>query len=435
MKLLYNKTCPQRKRKKMRTDRLSLKILALLLALLTLFSFASCGQNVPDATETPTSAAAPETTAEVTAAEPAKYTVVLNAPASTAIHTELQATYLSGGNLFTIKNHLKPAYAEQSVNYDDNPGTLELGRPVPVTLTWDVETELAESDIRAFTIRVWQKTSPRNAITKVLSKSIKQFSLTNLMIGETYCWTVIATDSEGVSYTSDVASFTTDAQGPRNLSVDGITNVRDLGGWKTEDGGRVRQGLLFRGSKLTANGNASNVLITEDGIKTLRDELGIKSELDLRLKSKLGGLKSSPLGKTVNFYSCPMEDDASTFFTEESNMKSIREVFALLADESNYPLYFHCSIGTDRTGAIAWLVNGLCGVSESDLWRDYLFSNFGVINGSRTTGIEKHYVGRIRATTGDSFAQKTYNFLKDTVGVSEADMQAVIRIMKEPASN
>ena len=130
-----------------------------------------------------------------------------------------------------------------------------------------------------------------------------------------------------------------------------------------------------------------------------------------------------------------MEDDAAVFFSDADTMKSIRDVFALLADENNYPIYFHCSIGTDRTGVIAWLVNGLCGVSEKDLWRDYLFSNFGVINGSRRTGIEGDYVLRMRLTSGDTFAEKIYNFLKNTARVPESDMQAVIRIMKEPAES
>ena len=422
----------------MRTDRLSVKILALLLSLLTLLPLASCGVTAPDATEEIT--AAPTTTEEATTAvstaeaeEPAKYTVVLNAPASRAIHTDLQASFLSDNDPLSVKNYLKPAYTAQSVNYDDKPGTIELGRPAPITLTWSVETELAESDIRAFTIRVWEKATPRNAVSKTLPKSVKQYDVQNAKIGTTYCWTVTAIDGDGVSYPSEVASFTTDAQGPRNLTVDGVTNVRDVGGWATEDGGRVRQGLLFRGSKLVANNSATKLLVTEAGIKTLRDEIKVKSEIDLRLKSKLGGLTSSPLGNTVNFYSCPMEDNPAVFFTDANTMKSIRDVFALLADENNYPIYFHCSIGTDRTGVIAWLVNGLCGVAEKDLWRDYLFSNFGVIKGSRRTGIEGDYVLRMRLTSGDTFAEKIYNFLKNTVRVPESDMQAVIRIMKEPA--
>jgi protein tyrosine/serine phosphatase len=51
----------------------------------------------------------------------------------------------------------------------------------------------------------------------------------------------------------------------------------------------------------------------------------------------------------------------------------------VLADESNYPIFFHCAIGTDRTGTLAYLINGLLGVPEEDLYYDYCFSNFGAI--------------------------------------------------------
>ena len=420
----------------MRTDRLSLKILALLLLLATLFAFASCDTKTPEPTAASTAdTTTAQTTTAATTEEPAKYTVRLNAPSSTSIHTELQKAYLSDRDPISYKNYLKPEYAAQSVSYDDKPGTLEFGRPATITLTWDVETELPESNVRAFSIRIWRASAPRKVISKTLPKTTKEYVFSNLMIGETYCWTVTVIDSENKSYPSETGRFKTDAEGPRNLTVDGVTNVRDLGGWATEDGGRVRQGLLFRGSKLVQNGSSTKLLITPDGIKTMCDEFGIKSEIDLRTKDKLGKLTSSPLGGTVNFYSCPMDDNAALFFTAENNMESIRAVFAILADENNYPVYFHCSIGTDRTGLIAWLVNGLCGVTENDLWRDYVFSNFGVINGKRSTGIKGDYVDKLKTAQGNSFAEQIYNYLKDTVKVPEADLKAVIRIMKEPAAS
>ena len=420
----------------MRTDRPSLKILALLLLLATLLAFASCDTETPEPTAASTAdVTTAETATAATTEEPAKYTVRLNAPSSTSIHTTLQTSYLIDRDPTSYKTYLRPAYSAQSVSYDDNPGTLELGRPTTITLTWDVETELPESNVRAFSIRIWRASAPRKVILKTLPKTTKEFVLSNLMIGETYCWTVTAIDGDGKTYASETARFTTDARGPRNLTVEGVTNVRDLGGWATEDGGRVRQGLLFRGSKLVQNGSSTKLLITPDGIKTMCDEFGIKSEIDLRTKDKLGKLTSSPLGSTVNFYSCPMDDNAALFFTAENNMESIRAVFAILADENNYPVYFHCSIGTDRTGLIAWLVNGLCGVTENDLWRDYIFSNFGMINGKRSTGIKDNYVDKLKTASGKTFAEQIYNYLKDTVKVPEADLKAVIRIMKEPAAS
>ena len=129
-----------------------------------------------------------------------------------------------------------------------------------------------------------------------------------------------------------------------------------------------------------------------------------------------------------------MSDDSNLMFSDPDNLQNVCDVFALLADESNYPVFFHCSAGLDRTGLIAWLVNGLCGVAEEDLWRDYLFSNFARTKHSRSTGIKSVYVDKLKSADGKTFADQIYNYLKDTVGVPAADLDAVIRIMKEPAA-
>ena len=63
----------------------------------------------------------------------------------------------------------------------------------------------------------------------------------NLKIATTYYWSVSAGD-----VVSDVSSFSTADCQPRNIYCDGVTNMRDLGGWKTTDGKRVKQGLLYR---------------------------------------------------------------------------------------------------------------------------------------------------------------------------------------------
>ena len=417
--------------------KLSLRILSLLLSLLMLLPLAACAPKTGEATAELTTAietAAQTTAAETTEASP-KYEIRLNAPASTAIHTELQKTFLSSADPHAFADLLGPAYAARSVNYDTAPGTLELGRPDPITLTWTVPAE-AEGHVSAYTVRLWTKDDKSDAKEIAVASDKTEYAFYNAFIRTTYKWTVTLLDDEGESTTSDVAVFQTEMQAPRNLYVDGITNVRDLGGWTTIDGGKVRQGLLYRGARLNEN-DSDEILITDEGIRTLRDELGIKTEIDLRQtqaengKDESGEITVSPLGKSVTYLPRPMYF-GDALITNAKNKQRVKEIFAVLADESNYPIYFHCSIGTDRTGLIAWLVNGLCGVAEKNLWRDYLFSNFGTIGGTRTR--EKNegvYVNQIKAKTGVNLAEKTYNFLKDYFGVPEADLQAVIRIMKE----
>ena len=191
----------------------------------------------------------------------------------------------------------------------------------------------------------------------------------------------------------DSKTLITDAEAPRNMYVDGVTNVRDLGGWAV-DGGRVKQGLIYRCGRLNENDCETPVAkITEKGVYTMLNEMNIRSEIDLRKVSdnEVGGLTTeSILGAEVNYYQCPMGYNGNMLINNE---EMIKHIFSdILSKEENYPLIFHCSIGTDRTGLIAFLIGGLLGVDVNDLYRDYLFSNFGDIGGSRSiNNITYHY--------------------------------------------
>ena len=407
-------------------SKITLRILALLLALLTLLPLAACGPKPEPAPETSIVTTAPQTTEATTEAQP-KYEIRLNAPASTEIHTKLQKTYLAQADPHKI------------LEYADNGGTIELGRPNPITLTWTV-SDTAAGHISAITLRIGTKADGSDAKEIAIGADQTEYAFYNAFIGQKYYWSVTMLDDEGNTTDSSVASFQTAAQAPRNLYVDGITNVRDLGGWFTLDGGKVRQGLLYRGARLNDN-DSTDILITEEGARTLRDEIGIKTEIDLRQtnavngRDESGGITVSPLGESVTYLACPMYY-GDKLISDTKNKQRVKEIFAILADESNYPIYIHCSIGTDRTGLIVWLVNGLCGVVEKNLWRDYLFSNFGTIGGTRTR--EKNedvYVNKIKAKSGVNLAEQTYNFLKDYFEIPESDLQAVIRIMKEAPAN
>lgn len=321
-------------------------------------------------------------------------------------HTPLQKSYLSGGYNDIL------SYAN---------GTSERSLPKAIKLQWSTDfpadkyiVELSEgADFSAVTQYTTLNTS---------------YNLYNLYIGQNYYWRVraVSGDAEMVSQS---AYFQTSSAAPRNMFVDGITNVRDLGGWVTESGKRVKQGLLYRTGRLNTSWYATvNADITEFGIKTMRETMGIRSEIDLRkdYQNEVSLLRKCVLGDDINYYACPMEYEDLT-----SNKDMVRHIFSLLADKSNYPLFFHCDIGTDRTGFIAFLVNGLLGVPEEDLYREYLFSNFGRIGGSRSVvNIQNAYVNAIKGYAGNSLSEKINGFLLDW-GVAQADIDSVREILSE----
>ena len=60
--------------------------------------------------------------------------------------------------------------------------------------------------------------------------------------------------------------------------------------------------------------------------------------------------------------------------TQELYQQAIRSVIGCL--EKGKVVYFHCAGGADRTGTLAFLIEALLGVSESDLSKDYELTTF-----------------------------------------------------------
>lgn len=184
----------------------------------------------------------------------------------------------------------------------------------------------------------------------------------NLMIGAAYEWYVRAGGAESVR-----VRFFTDPTPPRMLAVEGISNVRDFGGFPTRGGKRIRQGLLYRTSELD-----THVSVTEAGKETLY-ALGVRTDVDLR------GVKDEPRGPVldparvawVNFAVAAYGE----IFTPEQ-VAAYGKSFAFLADEARFPAIVHCWGGIDRTGTWLYLLGAALGVEEAWLDMDYEFSSF-----------------------------------------------------------
>lgn len=202
-----------------------------------------------------------------------------------------------------------------------------------------------------------------NGKEELLTAKDGRASAQNLLIDAEYEWIVRANGE-----TSEPYRFRTDAQVPRMLCVDGISNVRDFGGFCTADGHHIRQGLVYRTSEMD-----SHVAITEEGIRTLENDLGIRTDLDIR------GIKDEPrcpiLNKDkVRWINIPLAAYGEIFTDEQ--MRRYAQSYSLLADPDNYPLIVHCWGGIDRTGTWLYILGGMLGVSKDDLGLDYEMSSF-----------------------------------------------------------
>lgn len=167
----------------------------------------------------------------------------------------------------------------------------------------------------------------------------------------------------------------------RHISFDGLHNFRDLGGYTTADGHRVRPGRLYRADSL---GKLTTGTTDWDHFLSL----GIGTVIDLRHDWEIetrGRVPADPSFDWINLsiehrpYDQPSlgpEVDPGPYLAErymevaEDGAKEIRRALELIA-EADAPVAFHCASGKDRTGEIAALVLALLGVDEPTIIEDY----------------------------------------------------------------
>jgi protein-tyrosine phosphatase len=173
---------------------------------------------------------------------------------------------------------------------------------------------------------------------------------------------------------------------PRRVEVEGCNNFRDLGGYPTADGRRLRWRTLFRADALHH--------LTPRGVAQLRDELGIRDVVDLRSSGEIqldgrGLLEGEPL----RLHHLPLFDgevspeqraraDGTSLADRYFLMLSfaggpIARVFEALAGARG-PAVFHCAAGKDRTGVISAVLLGALGVADELIVADYAASREGL---------------------------------------------------------
>ncbi|MCR4869399.1 MAG: tyrosine-protein phosphatase [Lachnospiraceae bacterium] len=202
----------------------------------------------------------------------------------------------------------------------------------------------------------------------------------------------------------------------RMCRVDGVRNVRDIGGWRTGDGRRIRYGKIYRGGELDGKHH-----VTEKGKQTMKKVLRIGVEVDLRKKKETKDRNRSVLGNKVAYYRYSTLSYRLPDRKKATYAKVFRRIFRSVEQEQ--PVYLHCVYGCDRTGTIAFLLEGLLGVNESDLAKEYELSSFylprtrdGAFSGYR------ELVQEIKTYPGDTLQDKITGYFHG-LGFTDAQVK------------
>ncbi|MFJ5642885.1 tyrosine-protein phosphatase [Streptomyces sp. NPDC093223] len=172
----------------------------------------------------------------------------------------------------------------------------------------------------------------------------------------------------------------------RLIKLDGTTNFRDAGGYRTSDGHWVRMGEIYRSDAL-------NNLTAADAAKLRR--LGIRADYDLRTASErasapdvvpsgvryhvadvLAGSDMTTTMPTTPEAAVRMMVDGEKFMVSGATARTAyRSVLAGVADRHGHGVLYHCTAGKDRTGWSSAALLTALGVPRATVTADYLASN------------------------------------------------------------
>jgi protein-tyrosine phosphatase len=174
----------------------------------------------------------------------------------------------------------------------------------------------------------------------------------------------------------------------RFLALTGAINFRDMGGYGTADGRRVRWRRLYRSGATHAMTDNDIECIASRGIRYLCD-FRSKPECqrypsrlteipNLDYWSRDHHLHAGDLSQFLNRTNVHSLDIRSTMQLTYRRLPydlrdAYRELFVRLAN-NRLPLLFNCMAGKDRTGVAAALILSALGVPRAAIDEDYLMS-------------------------------------------------------------
>ena len=243
--------------------------------------------------------------------------------------------------------------------HEENVDPTDEERPVTLRFSLVVPDGLS---VEGYTVEVSENSDFSDARVIGLTGLYRSTEVNYLKTDTAYFYRITAALSDGGA-TAVTGSFRT-ADTPRILSIDGLSNVRDIGGWKTEGGSELRQGSIIRGSEAVYRSDESEARAESMAL------LGFRTELDLREGE---GSAAEVFETDIQHLHCEAPLLSECYSAE--GMEAVRAVISVLSDEENYPIYVHCTDGVERTGTVCCLLEAFLGMEREDIVMEYALSS------------------------------------------------------------
>ena len=219
----------------------------------------------------------------------------------------------------------------------------------------------------ALNVYLWDTTN-QTTISQVAYTQSDDGIIRNMIPGKSYYW------EEANDNTIYGVVTATSVNNRRLLDVGDVWNVRDLGGLPVDtnnDGtidGTLEYGKLIRGGRLNTNSDNVDLLI----------DLGVDKEYDLANSGELSPPDAQFTGSDyVNDTVIHYNFDYGTA-GYSATRQAVTDVMNEVINGNN--IFFHCRVGADRTGTLAYLLEGLLGVPNEYRYQDYELTSVSGLN-------------------------------------------------------
>ena len=333
--------------------------------------------------------------------------------------------------VFSALNSYASGYLADSANYSANDYTTTVASNYSSTTTRHDLPETSTINLPGGSAYVYLCDSVTGKAQRTQAGST--YTVKNLIPDRTYF--IIVTDSSN----NMLKAYRYKATGALRMIIANAANgfatfnIRDIGGWAC-DGGTLGYGKIFRGCQL--NSIYTSATLSEEEKAVFKELLGIRVDIDLRSASETAGqdrtigtdddFTESALGTDVDYLHCPVSPYAAGVkLSDATQTNYYKTLIKRIAAEAalGKPVYIHCAEGADRTGTLIALIEALCGVSQTDIDRDYELTSLSqnrqrLRTGSEWTGLINYITG----LSGTSFRDKVlYYVLRAGVTIDEVN--------------
>lgn len=164
----------------------------------------------------------------------------------------------------------------------------------------------------------------------------------------------------------------------QHVPLEGAFNFRDLGGYPTQSGRRVRTGQLYRADDLF---RLSRSDLIELELRQLRLVIDLRTNEEAARRGSFAQHDHVAQYLRIPLMDISVRNEASDLpesYLEDRYREILLDagpqfahIITRILQEDALPAVFHCAVGKDRTGLLAMLVLGLLGVNDADIVADY----------------------------------------------------------------